>query len=250
MTSDPLNTRNLDAEHEDSLERQYAYNFDYLMHGWLLERVNRHLVKRDHCLELGCYRGQFTRALSNMYEKVDAVEGSRELCNIISSEHPLPTNINLINSLFEEFNPDKQYDAIFLIHTLEHLDNPKALLRQSVAWLKTGGRMIVMVPNANAISRQIAVSSGLIDYNTSVTQSEYEHGHRRTYSLDMLSHECTSAGFNIVDRGGIFLKALANFQLDRCIKQGIIGNEYLTGCLELGKSYPDFCSSIFVVLET
>ena len=124
-----------------------------------------------------------------------------------------------------------------------------ALLNTTRNWLKEKGLLIVMVPNANALSRQIAVKAGIISHNAAVTDGEYEHGHRRTYTIDVLSYQIKNSGFSIVETGGIFLKGLANFQLDRALEHEVIDHKYIEGCLELGKIYPDFCSSIFIVAK-
>ena len=88
----------------------------------------------------------------------------------------------------------QEFDAIFLVHTLEHLDGPVEALARIGGWLKDGGRLFVVVPNAQAASRQIAVRMGLIDTNNAVTEGERVHGHRCTFSLDTLEHTARSAG--------------------------------------------------------
>ncbi|HET8693684.1 MAG TPA: class I SAM-dependent methyltransferase, partial [Aquabacterium sp.] len=110
-------------------------------------------------------------------------------------------------------------------------------------------RFLLVCPNANAPSRQIAVKMGLIRHNSAVTAAEAEHGHRCTYSLDTLERDARLAGFNVVARSGIFFKALANFQWDRLLQTDIITPDYLDGCYMLGQVYPDLCSSIFLVCE-
>ena len=90
---------------------------------------------------------------------------------------------------------------------------------------------------------------GLITHNSAVTQSEAEHGHRRTYALDTLERDVVAAGLKVVHRSGIFFKALANFQWDRLLQTDIISKEYLEGCFMLGQQYPDLCSSIFLLCE-
>ena len=90
---------------------------------------------------------------------------------------------------------------------------------------------------------------GLISHSAAVTPAEKEHGHRITYSLDTLERDARAAGLRLVHRGGIFLKALANFQWDRLLATDIVSPEYLEGCYQLGNVYPDLCSSIFLVAE-
>jgi 2-polyprenyl-3-methyl-5-hydroxy-6-metoxy-1,4-benzoquinol methylase len=143
---------------------------------------------------------------------------------------------------------NRLYDNIVLTHVLEHLDDPiKVLKRVNTEWLSEDGRCLLVCPNANAPSRQIAVKMGLISHNAAVTVAEAAHGHRRTYSLDTLERDAVAAGLRVQHRSGIFFKALANFQWDQLLGTDIISNEYLDGCYALGQQYPDLCSSIFLV---
>ena len=90
---------------------------------------------------------------------------------------------------------------------------------------------------------------GLIEQNTSVTPSEKEHGHNITYTLDVLESHAKKSGLNVINRSGIFFKALANFQWDQLLQTDIISHEYLEGCFALGQQYPDLCSSIMLVCK-
>jgi len=237
--------RNLDSEFQDSDVRSYAYDFDYRMHGYLMREFSAHL-SGDRALELGCYKGEFTATILQRFSDVTVVEGSAELITI--AEARVDGAANFILSTFEQVNlPEACYDAVFLIHTLEHLDEPGVVLQAIRKWLSPTGRLLVAVPNANAISRQLAVKMGLVDYNAAVTQGEYEHGHRRTYTLDTLEFEMRKNGLWIVQSGGVFFKPFANFQFDRMLQHGIIDKDYLEACFALGKKYPDFCASVFAV---
>lgn len=236
--------RDLNNEFKDNEHRRYAYDFDYRMHAFMMRRFEASLP-RGRALELGCYHGDFTRLLGKHYGDVTVVEGASDLLEIACAR--VEGSVRFIHSRFEDFKPDGPFDAAFLIHTLEHLDNPVDMLRRIGSWLSPAGRLFVAVPNARAASRQIAVGMGLIPYASAVTEGEHLHGHRRTYSLDVLKNDMVKAGFKIEDYGGIFFKPLANFQLDRCLTEGIIDDAFLEGCYELGKLYPDLCSSIFVV---
>ena len=130
---------------------------------------------------------------------------------------------------------------------MEHLEGPVEALSRIRNWLSTSGRLFVVVPNADAASRQIAVRMGLIETNNSVTPGEFAHGHRRTYSLDTLEHDVRSAGLNIECRGGVFFKPFANFQFDLLIKHKVIDEAYLEGCYALGMQYPELTASVYVV---
>jgi hypothetical protein len=123
------------------------------------------------------------------------------------------------------------------------------VLRRAGGWLTAHGRLFVVVPNANAPSRQIAVQMGLIPFNSAVTDGERAHGHRRTYSLDTLQRDVVGADLHIIHRGGVFFKPLANYQFDKLVGGDVISDGYLEGCYRLGMHYPDLCASIYVVCE-
>ena len=90
---------------------------------------------------------------------------------------------------------------------------------------------------------------GIVSHPTAVTDGEALHGHQRTYSQDTLRRDVTAANLNIIDSGGIFFKPLANFQIDRLLETDVIKSDYLEGCYELGKKYPDLCASIYTICE-
>ena len=236
--------RDLNREFADTGDRKYAYDFDYRMHGYMLRAFEGKLPP-GRGLELGCFEGEFTKRLAAIYPDLTTVEGSSDLIAVARAASP--PGVSFVLSRFEDFEPDRPFDAIFLTHTLEHLDEPVALLRRIGRWLTPTGRLFLVVPNAHAASRQIAVAMGLIPYPTAVTPGEHEHGHRRTYDLSALAAHVAEAGLGVVETGGVFFKPFANFQFDKLIASGAIGEDYLEGCFKLGALYPDLCASIYAI---
>lgn len=239
-----MNSRNYDAEAKDHPEHLYAYEFDYVMHEYMLQTFAP-FISGSTALELGCFEGNFTKLLGSQFPAVDVVEASADC--IATASKKTGSTVTFHHSTFETFEPTRRYDNIFLIHTLEHLDHPVEVLRRIREWLSQHGRLFVAVPNAHAASRQIAVSMGIIEHTAAVTQAEAAQGHRITYSLDTLSRDIRAANLQTVTCGGVFFKGLANFQIDAAFKAGIISKDYMDGCFELGRLYPDLCSSIYSV---
>jgi SAM-dependent methyltransferase len=241
-------TRNYDTESQDTAERRYAYAFDFdVMHPFILRSFDPFYVGST-VLELGSFRGDFTRRLAERFTDITCVEASPAAA--AAARASIGDRARIIEGTFEEVKLDRRFDNVVVVHVLEHLDDPVRLLRRiNREWLRESGRLFLVCPNANAPSRQIAVRMGLISHNAAVTPSEREHGHRITYSLDTLERDARAAGLNVVHRSGIFFKALANFQWDRLLATDIISPEYLEGCYQLGEVYPDLCSSIFLVCE-
>lgn len=233
---------------DNSESEKYAYSFDFdVMHPYMI-RTFEPFFNKGSLLELGSYKGNFTRRFLPYFDDVTCVEASAVA--VAQAQQKLGDKVTYINSLFEKACLPKRYDNIVLTHVLEHLDDPVLVLKRiNDEWLTENGRFFLVCPNANAPSRQIAVKMGLISHNAAVTSAEAEHGHRCTYTLDTLERDAIAAGLKVVCRSGIFFKALANFQWDQLLSTEIISREYLDGCYELGQQYPDLCSSIFLMCE-
>lgn len=240
--------RNYDQELRDAADHKYAYNFDFdVMHPFML-RSFAPFFRPGSLLELGSFKGDFTKRLTAHFTDITCVEASGAA--VAEAKAALGDRVSFVQSTFETATLNRRFDNIVLTHVLEHLDDPVGVLaRVNREWLADGGRLFLVCPNANAASRQIAVRMGIISHHAAVTPAEREHGHRITYALDTLERDARAAGLTVVHRSGIFFKALANFQWDRLLTTDIVSPEYLEGCYQLGQVYPDLCSSIFLMCE-
>lgn len=228
-------------------ERKYFYGFDFdVMHKYMMIAFKEHF-KPGIALELGCFQGAFSERLVDFFDDLTCIEASSDALGIARQNKKL-AKVKFIESMFEDAALKQKYENIILTHVLEHIDDRIALLKKvREEWLANDGTFIVACPNAYAPSRQIAVHMGLIGHPEAVTPAEEAHGHRVTYSLETLKQDLLESGFSIKHYSGIFFKALANFQWDRLLQTDIVTDEYLDGCYELGKKYPDLCSSIYFV---
>ncbi|MFY2763362.1 class I SAM-dependent methyltransferase [Arenimonas sp. MALMAid1274] len=237
--------RNYDKEFQDNERRKYAYGFDGVVRSYLMRTLSPFLRRSGKALEIGCFDGSSTLSLVEHFDDLSVLEASGEL--IEAARARVPPSVSFIHGRIEDARLESVYDSIFLVHTLEHLDDPVQCLARIGDWLTNEGRLFVVVPNAQAASRQIAVRMGLIETNHAVTDGERLHGHRCTYSFDTLEHDVRSAGLRVESRGGVMFKPFANFQFDQLIGQGIIDHGYLEGCYALGMQYPELTASIYLV---
>jgi 2-polyprenyl-3-methyl-5-hydroxy-6-metoxy-1,4-benzoquinol methylase len=239
--------RNYNEELKDNVGRKYSYNFDFdVMHRFMMRSFEPFL--KGKLLELGSSLGVFTERTLPFFSDITCVEASDEA--IASAKTRLGDKVKFVNCTFENLELSSKYESIMMTHVLEHLNDPvKVLKLVNDNWLADDGYFLLVCPNANAPSRQIAVKMGLISHNSAVTPAEEAHGHHITYTLDTLERDVAAAGLEVVHRSGIFFKALANFQWDRLLETDIISEEYLEGCYQLGQQYPDLCSSIFLVCK-
>ena len=88
---------------------------------------------------------------------------------------------------------------------------------------------------------------GLLQGLKELTANDHNHGHRRVYDRVDLNRDIAAAGFENLSQGGIMLKILADFQMDKLIDDGMLKEPQLDGLYRLGLEYPDLCGSLFSV---
>lgn len=106
----------------------------------------------DKVLDLGCGVGVFTKMVRDSFEnrKVYGADISDLAMEDNRREHPGITYV--VNEIGRERLPYENYfDVVFSGETLEHLDDPKDLLRDAFHYLKPGGLLIITTPNNDAI---------------------------------------------------------------------------------------------------
>ncbi len=204
-------------------------------------------IKMGISLELGCEIGYMSEMIAELSERLDIVDGSEKFLNEVRKRNI--HNATLYCQLFEEFQPRKIYDNVFASHILEHLINVPTLLNMVKAALKPGGLFFVAVPNARALSRQLARHMGLIDSLFDLTPNDIRGGHRRVYDRVTLTRDLENSGFQIISQGGILFKPFADFQMDKLLDTGLIGKPQIEGLMKLGHEYPDMCANIFMICQ-
>jgi 2-polyprenyl-3-methyl-5-hydroxy-6-metoxy-1,4-benzoquinol methylase len=239
--------RDLNAEIQSNSERDYAYDFDFTIRKAVLDRVEVWLDLNGRSLEIGAFEGGMTEQIMERFKNLSVLEGSSDLASKLNEK--FKGHVTIHNQLVETFIPRETYDTIFLVHTLEHLDHPREAMQRIVDWLNPNGKLVVVVPNGEALSRQIAVRMGLIESNESVTPGEYLQGHRRTYTLSTLLTEIRLAKLPIIDHGGVIVKPFSNAQFDKALELGLIDDRYVAGCVELSKELPFLSASVYAIIK-
>src|SRR5713226_1170878 len=123
--------RDYDKEHQDG-SRKYAYEFDSVLRRYMM-RALEPFVRDGRTLELGCYKGEVTEVLARRFSDLTVVEASGEL--LAMARQRVGNRVRFIHSTFETADLPDRYDSIFLVHTLEHIDDPVLILRRVDSWL-------------------------------------------------------------------------------------------------------------------
>lgn len=205
------------------------------------------LSAEGRALELGCSDGFMTEMIAGRVSRLDVVDGSEKFL-AEARKRDLP-NVEFKLALFEEFTAEEKYDFVVASYILEHVLDPVGVMKMARTVLKPDGLLMIVVPNARALSRQLAAQMGLLNGLKEMTPNDHNHGHRRVYDRVDLDRDIAAAGFTNVSQGGIMLKILADFQMDKLIDDGMLQEQQLDGLYKLGLEYPDLCGSLFSVCQ-
>jgi cyclopropane fatty-acyl-phospholipid synthase-like methyltransferase len=95
----------------------------------------------DYILDFGCGAGRDTKYFLESGMKVDAMDGSKELCQI-ASEY---TGIDVKHAYFQDLNEQGKYDGIWACASVLHLPKSelKAVLKKMSDALKSKGVMYI-----------------------------------------------------------------------------------------------------------
>lgn len=191
-------------------------------------------------LEIGCADGEMTRYLVRAFRHVTALDASAQQTRAVRRK--FGSRVEVVTSLVETYKPSRQFNTIIMAHLLEHVARPRAILRRAQRWIAPGGRLIIVVPNADSLHRLAAVKMGLLPMKTSLNARDHALGHRRVYSRRTLWQTVRGAGLHITREGGIFLKPLSNQQILTDWTRAMIEAYY-----ELSLNFPSIASELFAV---
>ncbi len=203
-------------------------------------KIAQRYLTGETLLELGPAEGVMTDLFAQTGKKMTLVEGSESFCNDLRRRHP---QAEVVNALFEEFEPTQTYDTIVLGHVLEHVQDPVAIMKRVKNWVKPGtGRIFAAVPNARSLHRQAAVIMGLLPQEDALNELDKHHGHRCVFNPESFRNVFYQAGLKIEVFGGYWLKPVSNKQIEENWTP-----EMLAAFMQLGERYPDIAGEIYVV---
>ena len=179
------------------------------------------------------------------FADVTSIDGSAEL--LASLQRKLTgKRWAPVVSLFEEYKPDQPFDTVLATYVLEHVDDPLLILGLvRRMWLKEGGRLAVVVPHALSLHRRLAVKMGLTFYPGELGDTDRRMGHKRCLTCYEMEKLIVDAGFEVLEKKGMFTKVLPNSMLVHCT------DEQLRGMFELGLELPiEYSAAIYFLAET
>ena len=112
-------------------------------HQKIADMVTRHVPTDGKILDLGAYTGALIARLKDAgYNNVYGADLSNHLRESVGDFWACDFNAEFANSI-----PEREFDCITASEVIEHLDDPRAFLRQCRLLLKPGGVLIISTPN-------------------------------------------------------------------------------------------------------
>jgi SAM-dependent methyltransferase len=242
---------------DSELDRHTGYRPEFKFHdenlqmlSWYAERLVDALKRSGarSLVSLGIGHQVVSRrlleSLSGTLDQYTIVEGSAARIAELKETTTLPPFVHVEHSYFESFVAPRPVDAIEMGFVLEHVDDPEVVLRRFAGFLRPGGLLVVVVPNARSLHRLFGHAAGLLDDVYRLSPEDLELGHQRYFDLAALRRLVEDAGLRIVTTEGVFLKCLTTGQLQRLALPPEIAKSFFT----VGASYPEIANAIY--LET
>jgi 2-polyprenyl-3-methyl-5-hydroxy-6-metoxy-1,4-benzoquinol methylase len=101
-------------------------------------------------LDVGCGTGWISKIWVDSGACVTGLEPSSARAAVARER-----GIRVLSCYAEELDDNARYDLIVIRHVLEHLEDPKAILRSFVSRLNPNGLLLVVVPNIDCIGRKV-----------------------------------------------------------------------------------------------
>lgn len=136
--------RGFELENSDKINARYTNS---------IERIGtlRKYIRLDNVCDVGCGEGVFLKALSDLgYKNTIGLEPS-----IKAQGYALVNNLKIFEGDVEDMNSSffKKHDThvVTMFHVVEHLKNPKEVIKRIYDNLNTGDFLILETPDTNSL---------------------------------------------------------------------------------------------------
>lgn len=139
----------VDRFRRQKAEKETAQKGDFLR---ISDRLEQLLPKKGRLLEIGCAMGTTLNAFREKGWEVQGVEPEKHSAEIARSEYDL----NVISVPFQEAGlPKDSFDAVLLLHVIEHVCDPFKALCDIRTLVRPGGYLVLETPRYDTLTFSI-----------------------------------------------------------------------------------------------
>lgn len=227
---------------------QYYYHtdiqqgIDNRLRKLLIERCQMH-IKGTSILNLGYIDGTWTDSILSTTIQLDIVEGAQKHIQHAQEKYQSYPNVRMYHQLFQEFQPDCQYDTIIAGDILRFIPDDQAFLQELKKWLTPDGTLIVTVPNSRSLHRRIGAWMKLESSPSAPNQHDKILGNYRSYDRYELRELLLKSDYNIQHLHGCLLKPLSSEQMKDW------NDSLLQALLHVGDELEDYCWFLYAICQ-
>jgi SAM-dependent methyltransferase len=126
---------------------------------------------QPHLLDVGCGSASLLALMKARGFRVIGVDFSREAAAVASTENGVQV---IVGSLNDAAFSDASFDVVTLFHVMEHVTNPRDVLKEVARILKPDGSIVLQVPNIDSLQFRLFgsrwygldIPRHVIDYST------------------------------------------------------------------------------------
>lgn len=211
---------------------------DELMIEREIEIIKSYNFEGKSALEVGCGSGLSTQKLCSLFRDIEVVEPSTKNIELLRSK---VSDVVCHNVLLEDFKAPRKYDFVFFLNVIEHVEDPIASLRALSLLVKDEGLIFISAPNCMSLNRRAGYKMGLLKSYDQMAPKDFEVGHRRLYTVAMLTDHCNQADLKVLAMKGMYLKPLSEAQMIQ------LGDDAVRAFYSLGEDVPHLCASLLAV---
>lgn len=131
-----------DSRFYDNLSK---FDWYYMPWKWEHEQVSMYIKNKMNLLEVGCGSGDYLNKINSLYEiNTLGIEMNK---SAISKARSRGINIEEDSLEVHSLKHKEYYDIVCSFQVLEHIADVASFIESSIYCLKTGGKLIVSVPN-------------------------------------------------------------------------------------------------------
>ncbi|MCP3875289.1 MAG: class I SAM-dependent methyltransferase [Desulfobacteraceae bacterium] len=116
-----------------------------------LKRIMEKSPPPGRILDFGCGIGRFLKIARDFGYDIYGIEVNEDAIQYINENENFPVYTSIEDA--ERYLGKEGVDIIYMSHTLEHVSNPKGILKGVSGLLKSSGQIIIIVPNYSFFSK-------------------------------------------------------------------------------------------------